>query len=369
MIPVDKASTPPSDGTSRAGTDGRAWRVLPDSQTDRLDRAAEAAFLDIAFARLHSDIRQAAQARAFLVDSGCVKAALGRLPLGLCPPRRELLAQLEERGFDRDTIHRCRLAADPRLEGMLVAPLLEASGRMVTFWGRPPVPQAGHILLRDRWRERVPAFGLDMATQSGADEWIVVERFLDAVVFWSRGCLASVALGDAFTQIDAARWRALAAGGARRFVLLSFGHHDDRTWQVVRRQLRRAQLEVEFWSIPIRRLAPRIDQWLRGIAPQPPQTWIAEHRVPLYIPGEGEILLNRGATEREATNEEQKPTPRAGQGPTKPTEAPKSGGEQRPRRKQPRRQAAPVPAGKASPGTEEECPLHHCAVTDCFCFD
>ncbi|RMG03185.1 MAG: hypothetical protein D6741_02605 [Planctomycetota bacterium] len=350
-----------------APADEIAEVVDADRITAHLVRAAEAVFFDVCYHHLHSDTPPAAQARQFLIGIGCRLEVVRRLPLGLYPPRDELVHQWRSQGIRREIVEQARLAGDDRLAGMLVWPVVDAAGDLVTIYAQDPIPQHPRRLVRDPWRTRVPAWGIDHARASGIKTWIAVERFLDALVLWSNGVGPTIVFEDPFDQIELDRWNALFSLPLESLTLLPFGYRDEAALARLRKQLRACGVEVPLWTIPGRRLGANAGAWLQRTDDVEPSVWIEEHRVPLTTPERVRLTMavdvptksRTTAAETSAKTTDESPPARKKRRSRKARkQTPHAGGD-----------TTPVPLKLTGPTGESECRMHQCPITDCFCFD
>ncbi|GAB6167270.1 hypothetical protein JCM19992_32700 [Thermostilla marina] len=353
-------------------------RVLDaDHITAHLIRAAEAVFLDVCYHHLHSDTPAAAQARQFLAGIGCRLEGLRRLPLGLYPLRDELVRRWRAQGIRREIVERARLAGDDRLVGMLVWPVVDAAGNLVTLYARDPIPQQPRMLVRDPWRDLVPAWGIDHARAAGRKGWLAVERFLDALVLWSHGIGPTIVFEDPFDQIGLERWKALFTLPLESLTFLPFGHRDEApSLSRLRTQLRTCGSNVALWAVPARRLGASAGEWLHRAAAADPTAWVVEHRVPLATTERVRLTMAVDVPPKIGANTSQTASV-AGESSVKPAEEPPTPRRKRAKKKRGKQATAPSPEGTggatAVPPVERtpegECGMHHCPTTDCFCFD
>ena len=267
-------------------------------------------------------------ARRFLDRQGFDLAQLDLVPVGLfldCPTMQE---SLRLAGFTPSEIEASELAADPRLAGRLVGPIRDLDGSIRSFWARHPVPKRPQYLFKGRWKEDVPAFGLDVAfpaLDDGRLPLVLIEGLLDVLLLQFHGFLHVAAIGGDGTHLTRRRWEKLAHLGVRRAILVL------RPDEIGLRGAAAAQANARG-----ARLAPDVSvlppERLEGFA------------------SPGEFVRARGISAFRALFEPRVELPPAEPHPPAEKSPPK----------------ALVADGCPRPGF---CALHRCDETDCFCFD
>ncbi len=163
------------------------------------------------------------RARAFLSELGFDLARLGRLPIGLFTTAPALRKALIDLGFTVEQIRQSRLLSDARLAGCLVGPIRDHEARIVSFWARLPDGHRPAWLFRDAWTSMVPAVGLDVAlpeVRAHGTDLVLVEGLLDTLLLHSLGMRNVAGLGSMRVDVSPSWWERLAHLGVRQATLL-----------------------------------------------------------------------------------------------------------------------------------------------------
>ena len=277
-----------------------------------------------------------AAAHRFLKALGFDMERLDRLPAGFCPDCPAMKDSLAQAGFTSDEIDASELAADPRLAERLLGPIRDPEGSIRGFWARHPQGKRPQYLFKGKWKELVPAVGLEVALpalDNGRLPLILVESPLDALLLQFYGFLHVAAIGGDAGQMTRRRWECLARLGVRRVILVL------RTDEIGRRGA-----------------AAALDSAARAKA-APEVSVLTPERLDGLI-GPGDFVRARGVPAFRALFEPVvEPPPVASEPPPPPPPPPPA--------------PAPPPAPPVRRRRQKSgfCELHQCEETDCFCFD
>ncbi|MGQ9503339.1 MAG: hypothetical protein ACUVQG_00385 [Thermogutta sp.] len=203
---------------------------------------------------LQQQSREAIAARAFLQTQGLAWSAIGHLPLGIVGDVSNYRREYFQRQMGPEEAVNYWLG-DARLNRVLIGPIRDADGKLVTLWARSIEPGRAALLYRHPWQERVGVFGRECLATVKANLLFAVERILDALILRSHGIEPVVAFGRRFDQVPAESWAALCAGQFPAVVLLPAGYHVSASiFRAVRVQVERLISPPEIWVVPPKRM-------------------------------------------------------------------------------------------------------------------
>ena len=296
-------------------------------------------------------------AREFLAEQGFDLSALDELPMGLFVDRRRVGEQLEQMGFSAAEIAASQLAADPRLEGRLVGPIRGPDGRIESFWARHPGDRRPRYLFKGKWKESVGLFGLDAALRpaaAGREHLVIVEQLLDALLFQSRGLGNVAAIGGPAHALTPQRWERLATLGVRRITVAVAV--DQQEWDRVLSTLKATfptRSGPEVFLLPPG-ILPRggVARWVRDRGVDALRSLLEAAAVHVDRCQAAETLKRCQAVAEDRLSAPALHVvaePSAEPGDANPVAGPGT--------------------AAACPSMEGTCRVHHCAHTECFCFD
>jgi len=323
------------------------------AQRERMASLLEAFFLDAHLALLNEagPIGVAKAARAFLAERGFDLSALHELPVGLFVDRRLVGEQLEQMGFLAEEIGASQLAADPRLEGRLVGPIRDPEGRIQSFWAPHPGHRGPRYLFKGKWKESVGLIGLDAALRpaaAGREHLVIVEQLWDALLLQSRGLGNVAAIAGPPHALTPQRWERLATLGVRRITMAIAA--DEKEWGRVRATLAATfptRSGPEVFHLPPGTLpnGRGVGRWVRDRGLEAFRSLLEADTVHVDRYQAATILRERRAGPALHVVRDGSVGPGAADPASIPGTAP------------------------ASPSTGGICRVHHCAPTECFCFD
>jgi hypothetical protein len=362
------------------------------AQQERAASLLETFFLHAREALLDEQAPVAVAARDFLAQQGFTALGQADIPIGLFADLGQVWQALERTGFTDQEIRASELAADPRLPGMLVVPIRDAFGRIVSFWARSPHEDRPLSLFKGRWKDEVGLFGLNVALRpqpnaaiDGREHLFVVGPILAALFLQSEGITNVAAIGGEAKEITHHRWMALlnVPGHLKRVTFIATGHTgglldlvDAAFWtkssepelcialvnpdavdlaaevaaKAIHAYRYRAHVLLEkhrksAWTEPARHKA-----WIEAVhyyntAPGYARQALDRQFVPAIVEGLGRTWADFQPL-------------------VPPDDAPRK--QERP----PSRRATSVNGRRRRAiKSQEQCPHHHCKITDCFCFD
>ncbi len=104
-----------------------------------------------------------AAARRFLENQGFDLGQLDRLPAGFCPDCATMKDSLGHAGFTAAQVDASELVADPRLTERLLGSIRDLRGSIRGVWARHPLGKRPQYLFKGKWKDEVPALGLNVA--------------------------------------------------------------------------------------------------------------------------------------------------------------------------------------------------------------
>lgn len=203
---------------------------------------------------LQQQSREAIAARAFLQTQGLAWSAIGQLPLGIVGDVSNFRGEyLQQQMGPEEAVN--YWLGDARLTRVLVGPVRDTNGKLVTLWARSIEPGRAALLYRHPWQARVGVYGRECFATVKANLLFAVERILDALILRSHGIEPVVAFGRRFDQVPAESWAALCAGQFPAVVLLPAGSHVSASiFRAVRVQVERLINQPEIWVVPPKRM-------------------------------------------------------------------------------------------------------------------
>jgi len=197
---------------------------------------------------------EALAARAFLQSQGLAWSAIGGLPLGIIGNPSQLRARYIDQQIGPEEAIGYWLD-DPRLNRVLVGPVRDGDGKLITLWARSIEPGRRTLLYRHPWLDRVGVYGREHLSTVGTKVVFAVERILDALILRSHGIEPVVAFGRRFDQVPGESWAVLCTGQLRSLVLLPAGYHVSASiFRGVRVQVERLIDPPEVWVLPPKRM-------------------------------------------------------------------------------------------------------------------
>jgi hypothetical protein len=197
---------------------------------------------------------EALAARAFLQFQGSAWPAVGKLPLGIIGDPSQLRARYIDQQMGPEEAIGYWLD-DPRLNQVLVGPVRDRDGKLITLWARSIEPGRKTLLYRHPWLDRVGVYGREHLSTVGTKLVFAVERILDALILRSHGIEPVVALGRRFDQVPGESWAVLCREELRSLILLPVGPHVSASiFRGVRVQIERLVDPPEVWVLPPKRM-------------------------------------------------------------------------------------------------------------------
>ncbi len=224
---------------------------------------------------------EALAARAFLQMHGLAWSGIADLPIGVLENAEKARAVYLDRQIGRIEdidywLH------DDRLNRVLIGPIRDADGKLVTLWARAIDPTQRTLLYRCPWQERVAVYGAECLATVDSGPVYVVERILDALVFRSHKIQPAVAFGRRFDQVPAESWAALREVVSGPIVLLPVGSHIAVTlFRRVRLQVERLIDPPEIWVLPPKRMFAPLGRMAAVLKSPEFQEFIRDRVVPL----------------------------------------------------------------------------------------
>lgn len=197
---------------------------------------------------------EAIAARAFLQMQGLAWSAIEELPIGILADASALRTTYGSKALGPiESID--YWLNDARLNRVLVGPIRDADGSLVTLWARSIDRRHPSLLYRHCWQDRIAIYGRELLSTVGPGPVFVVEKILDALLLRSHGIEPALALGRRFDEIPAETWAALCSEIASSIVLIPAGSNVPASvFRTVRVHVERLVNPPELWVLPPKRM-------------------------------------------------------------------------------------------------------------------
>jgi hypothetical protein len=395
---------------------------LAAQREERVANLLETFFLHAHFLLLDDASREPAvdAVRDYLGVEGFPEVNMAMLSLGVVTGIDAMRAGLREAGFSAQEIEASGLTGDPRLAGRLISPIRDPFGRIVSFWARSPKDQRPRVLYKGHWKDEVGLTGLDRALHpesGGLRNLIVVERVLDALLLQAAGVPNVAAIGGPASELTEARAAPLVHAGVRRITLALCDDADGSSALAAAAHLRRFVRPIQVYVVPAACLEPclTVAEFVQRNGLPQFQQRLEDDAIHAFC-FQAEVILRRhcgpsgwteaarhaawkeaiefhaltGPRHAKSLNQHFIPTIVAGLGRSWSEFEPLDGDSAGPSAA-PEAAAAPIaePVAEVAPPVEAKplpsapaakrkrrggksgtiCAIHHCDITDCFCFD
>ncbi|HOP76982.1 MAG TPA: hypothetical protein PLD05_05790 [Thermogutta sp.] len=232
-------------------------------------------------ALLQQQTPEALAARAYLQMQGLAWSGIADLPIGVLNDASKArdIYQDRQMGSVEDIEY---WLSDARLSRVLLGPIRDGRGKLVTLWARPVEPTQRTLLYRRPWQERVAVYGAECLSTVDPVPVYVVEKILDALVLRSHKIQPAVAFGRRFDQVPAQSWAWLGRNVAGPIVLIPVGSHIPSTiFRRVRIQVERLIDPPEIWVLPPKRMFAPLGRMAAVLKSPEFQEFIRDRAVPL----------------------------------------------------------------------------------------
>lgn len=197
---------------------------------------------------------EAIAARAFLQMQGLAWSAIEELPIGILADASALRTTYGSKALGPiESID--YWLNDARLNRVLVGPIRDADGSLVTLWARSIDRRHPSLLYRHCWQDRIAIYGRELLSTVRPEPVFVVEKILDVLVLRSHGIQPAVAFGRRFDEVPAETWAALCSEIASSIVLIPAGMNVPASvFRAVRVHVQRLINPPEIWVLPPKRM-------------------------------------------------------------------------------------------------------------------